>query len=429
MSGGWGEATIMKRNYYIVSLIMLTFFVISFLTNILGALNPNVSKSYNLTETMAGFLPFAFFIAYGVMSIPSGLLVEKWGEKKMMILAFVLAFFGVLIFVIHPEFTVFVISLFIVGTGMAALQVVINPLLRVSGGEANFAFNSVLAQLIFGLASFISPQMYSYLVSNIDKGNLQKPFITMLSNLVPKAMSWVSVYWIFAVIGLAMIIIILLVKFPIVELKEDEKIGSKASYLELFKNKYVILFFLGIFCYVGTEQGISYWMSKFLKVYHGFDPDTVGADAVSYFWGLMTIGGMLGLVLLKLFDSKLVLRWFTIFGILCLAFGLWGSDRVSLWAFPIAGFFLSVMYPVIVSLGLNSVSKHHGSFAGILMTGIAGGAVVQILIGAISDLFSLKTGMEFLFITLGYILSISFWAKPIITNKTIDLFKKEKHIS
>ncbi|MDP4284775.1 MAG: MFS transporter [Bacteroidota bacterium] len=416
----------MKRNYYIVSLIMLTFFVISFLTNILGALNPNLSKSYNLTETMAGFLPFAFFIAYGVMSIPSGLLVEKWGEKKMMILAFALAFLGTLVFAIHPSFNVFVISLFTVGTGMAALQVVINPLLRVSGGEAHFAFNSVLAQLIFGLASFISPQMYSYLVSNIDKGNLQKPFVGTLSSLVPPTMSWVSVYWVFAVIGVVMILIILLVKFPVVELKEDEKIGSKASYFELFKNRYVILFFLGIFCYVGTEQGISYWMSKFLKTYHGFDADTVGADAVSYFWGLMTVGGMLGLLLLKFFDSKLVLRWFTLLGIICLAFGLWGSDHVSLWAFPIAGFFLSVMYPVIVSLGLNSVSKHHGSFAGILMTGIAGGAVVQILIGAISDMFSLRTGMEFLFITLGYILSISFWAKPIITNKTIQLSGKKK---
>jgi fucose permease len=79
------------------------------------------------------------------------------------------------------------------------------------------------------------------------------------------------------------------------------------------------------------------------------------------------------------------------------------------------------MYPIIVSLGLNSVSKHHGSFAGILMTGIAGGAVIQLLIGGISDLTSLKTGMLFLFITLGYILSISFWAKPIVNNKTVNI--------
>ncbi len=411
----------MKRNYIIVALILVTFFVISFLTNILGALNPNVSASYSLTETMAGFLPFAFFIAYGVMSIPSGFLLEKWGEKRMMILAFMLAFLGALIFALYPGFNVFVVSLFTIGTGMAVLQVVINPLLRVAGGEEHYAFNSVLAQLIFGLASFISPQMYSYLVTNIDKGNVGKPFIGMMTGLVPQEMSWVSVYWVFALLSILMIAVIFFVRFPKVELQEDEKVGSKESYVELFKNKYVILYFLGIFTYVGTEQGISYWMSKFLNVYHGFDPDTVGADAVSYFWGLMTIGGVLGLILLKLVDSKQVLRWFTVLAIFSLIAGLFGGAKIALWAFPVSGFFLSVMYPVIVSLGLNSVSKHHGSFAGILMTGIAGGAIVQILIGGISDLTSLKTGMIFLFVTLGYILSISFWAKPIISNKTISI--------
>ena len=417
----------MKRSVLIVILILLVFFVISYLTNILGALNPRVSESFALSETMAGFLPFAFFIAYGVMSIPSGLLVERWGEKRMMILAFVLAFSGALMFAVFPTFHVFVISLFIIGAGMAALQVVINPLLRVAGGEQHYTFNSVLAQLIFGLASFISPQMYSYLVSNIDKQNTQKPVISLLMELVPQQMSWVSVYWVFALLSMMMIAVIMFIKFPKVELQEDERAGSKSSYRELFKNKYVILYFIGMFAYVGTEQGISYWMSKFLNQYHGYDPDTIGADAVSYFWGLMTIGGLLGLVLLKLIDSKLVLRWFTILAMISLVAGLFGNDQLALWAFPVAGFFLSVMYPVIVSLGLNSVSSHHGSFAGILMTGIAGGAVVQILIGGISDLISLKAGMLFLFITMGYILSISYWAKPIVSNATVknwkDIFK------
>ncbi len=411
----------MKRNNTIVVLILITFFVISFLTNILGALNPNVSSSYTLTATMAGFLPFAFFIAYGVMSVPSGFLLEKWGEKRMMVLAFSLAFAGALIFALFPRFNVFVVSLFTIGTGMAVLQVVINPLLRVAGGEEHYAFNSVLAQLIFGLASFVSPQMYSYLVTNIDQGNTDKPFIRLMSNLVPQSLSWVSMYWVFAVLSILMIVVIVFVKFPKVELQEDEKVGSKESYIELFKNKYVILYFLGIFMYVGTEQGISYWMSKFLSNYHGINPDTTGADAVSYFWGLMTVGGILGLVLLKLLDSKIVLRWFTLLAMISLAVALFGSSGLSLWAFPVSGFFLSVMYPVIVSLGLNSVAKHHGSFAGILMTGIAGGAIVQILIGGISDITTLKTGMLFLFVTLGYILSISFWAKPIINNKTVSL--------
>ena len=419
----------MKRNYVIVGLILLTFFIISFMTNILGALNPNVSQGFHLTETMAGFLPFAFFIAYAVMSVPSGLLVEKWGEKKMMILAFALAFVGAIVFALRPGFNIFVVSLFTIGTGMAALQVVINPLLRVSGGEEHFAFNSVLAQLIFGLASFISPQMYSYLVSNINQGNLEKPFIKLMSGLVPESLSWVSVYWVFALLGLLMILLIAFIKFPVVELTEDEKVGSKASFLELFKNKYVVLFFIGMFCYVGTEQGISYWMSKFLSNYHGIDPDTTGADAVSYFWGFMTIGGILGLLLFKLFDTKVVLKYFVILAMICVTLGLFGGTQVALWAFPISGFFLSIMYPAVVSLGLNSVARHHGSFAGILITGIAGGAVVQILIGGLADLFTLKVGMLLIFITLAYILGISFWAKPLVNNKTIqfsELFSRKR---
>ena len=415
----------MKRNYSIVALILITFFVISFLTNILGALNPSVSQSFGLSETMAGFLPFSFFIAYGVMSIPAGFLVEKFGEKKLIIIAFLLALLGSILFAKLPTFSVFIFTLFTIGTGMAVLQVVINPLLRVAGGEENYAFTSVLGQLIFGAASFVSPQVYSWLVTNIDKNSDTKSwFINIISEFVPADMSWVSIYWIFAIASLLMILLVLVITFPKVELTENEKVGSKENFVDLFKNKLVILYFFGIFAYVGAEQGISYWMSKFLQVNHGYDFETIGANAVGNFWGAMTLGGILGLVLLKLLDSKLVLRLFTILAIISFGLALFGGRNISLYAFQVSGFFLSVMYPIIISLALNSVSKHHGSFAGILMTGIMGGAVVQLLIGMLSDLTSLKTGMLLVFVALAYIFSLSFWAKPIIKNKIINLKKK-----
>ena len=415
----------MKRNYVIVALILITFFVISFLTNILGALNPSVSLSFDLSETMAGFLPFSFFIAYGVMSIPAGFMLEKFGEKKLMVLAFLLALTGSILFASFPSFGVFLFSLFTIGTGMAILQVVINPLLRVTGGEEHYAFNSVLAQLIFGAASFVSPKVYSWLVTNIEStGNTKGWLINTFSNIVPVEMSWVSIYWIFAIASLLMIFLIVIISFPKVELLEEEKVGAKDSYFELFKNKYVILYFFGIFAYVGAEQGISYWMSKFLQTYHGFDYQTVGADAVANFWGLMTIGGIFGLILLKIMDSKLILKLFTAAAMISFAIALFtATPNTSLYAFQISGFFLSVMYPIIISLALNSVSQHHGSFAGILMTGIMGGAVIQLLIGFISDFTSLKTGMLLVFVVLAYVLSISFWAKPIIKNKTFNLNK------
>jgi fucose permease len=415
----------MKKNYILVALILLAFFVISFLTNILGALNPSVSSTYGLSETMAGFLPFSFFIAYGVMSIPAGFMTEKYGEKKMMLFGFLLAFAASLLFVGIPSFGVFLFSLFTIGSGMAILQVVINPLLRESGGKENYAFTSVMAQLIFGAASFVSPLVYSWLVTNIGDTENTNPIINFLTGVTSPDLSWTAIYWIFALFSLIMIALIFLIKFPKVELNEDEKVGTKDSYLALFKNKTVILFFFGIFAYVGVEQGISYWMSKFLQTYHGLDYETVGATTVANFWGLMAIGGIFGLILLKFLDSKLVIKLFTLLAIFSLALGLFGSADQSRYGFMASGFFLSVMYPIIFSLALNSLSKHHGAFAGILVSGIMGGAVVQLLIGFISDLTSLKVGMFFNFILLIYILSIGFWAKPLINNKTIDLKKKK----
>src|SRR6201989_1409092 len=157
----------MKRSYYIVALIMLTFFVISVLTNIIGPLSPAFISDFKLSDFMAGVLPFAFFIAYGVMSIPSSMLVQKYNEKTIMVAAFVVAFIGSLLLAIQPNYLTAVLSLFLIGCGMAMLQVIINPLLRTAGGAENYAFTSVLAQLIFGAASFLSPLLYSWLVAKL----------------------------------------------------------------------------------------------------------------------------------------------------------------------------------------------------------------------------------------------------------------------
>ena len=187
----------------------------------------------------------------------------------------------------------------------------------------------------------------------------------------------------------------------------------------LFKKRTVVLFFIAMICYVGTEQGTANWISQFLFTYHGYDPQTTGAKAVAYFWGLMTAGGILGLVLLKIMDSRKVLILFTILALICLTTALFGSAKISLYAFPAVGFFASVMYPIIFSLALNSINEHHGSFSGILCTGIIGGAIGPLIIGWLGDHLGLRSGMLFLYLTMGFILSIGFWAKPIITNKTI----------
>src|SRR5690606_16979683 len=112
-----------------------------------------------------------------------------------------------------------------------------------------------------------------------------------------------------------------------------------------------------------------------------------------------------------------------------LSAALFGPARVALYAFPLVGFFASVMWSVIFSLALNSVKENHGALSGILCSGIIGGAIVPLIVGAIGDVVGLRGGMIFLYLTLGFIFSIGFWAKPLVNNKTIgirELFLNKK---
>ena len=398
--------------------MLLTFFVISFLTNIIGPLIPEIINSFSLSLTLVSFLPFAFFIAYGFMSIPAGVMTEKFGGKFVMLFAFGIAFIGALLFGLFPKYNMAIISLFLIGSGMAMLQVVINPLLRSAGGEAEFSFYSLMGQLVFGLASFLSPLVYTYLSQNMSTSN--NTLFYLLKKVVPANLTWVSFYWLFAFIALIMLLVIAAFKFPKIALKEDEKAGAFKVHIALLKNKTVLLYFLGIFCYVGSEQGVVNWISQFLFTYHAYDPQTVGAQVVSWFWGMMTAGTFIGLILVKLFDTRGILILFTALAILSLSIALFGGASITLYAFPAVGFFIAVMYPIIISLALNSVSANHGSFAGILMTGICGGAIIPLIVGVLGDYYTLKNGMLFLYLTFGFILSIGIWAKPLINNSKIN---------
>jgi fucose permease len=396
----------MKHRRLIIGYIMVVWFVISFVTNLIGPLMPIIIHDFALSLSLAGFLPFSFFLAYGLISIPAGTLVEARGSRFTMQVAFTLNLLGSALIAFKPGYATAVAGLFVIGLGMAMLQVVINPLTRVAGGEEHFAFFSVMGQLVFGFASFVSPLVFEWLMSR--PGAAGQPLV------------WVTFYWAFTALFFALIGSTAKLPLPRVELKEDEKGGGLSTYLELLRRRDVKLFFLGIVAYVGTEQTLADWMSQFLASYHHFSPTAEAADAVGRFWGLMSVGCVLGLLLLKLFDAQRVLAAFTVLAVGCVSLALFGPAAVSLQAFAFAGFFLSVMFSVVFSLGLNSVPTHHGALSGILCTGILGGAVVPLLVGLLADRIGLRVAMSVVYLTLGFIFSIAFWARPLVRNETVS---------
>lgn len=414
----------MKNRSLIIVYILFVWFVISFVTNIIGPLMPVIIQDYKLSLALAGFLPFSFFLAYGIVSIPAGVMVERFGPKPTLLAAFALNLLGSLAIAVFPYYLVVIGALFVIGVGMAMLQVVINPLMRTVGGEAHFAFFSVMGQLSFGFASFLSPLVFSALMQRLaTAASGDDGFLVTLVRLVPGGLAWVSFYWAFVVIFVLVLAITRTMEVPPIELKDEERAGARELYLKLLSDKHARLFFLGIVAYVGTEQSLANWMSQFLSTYHGFSPTIEGAQAVASFWGLMSLGCLLGLLLLKLLDARVVLGIFSTLALVCISLALFGARDTALLAFPAAGFFLSIMFSVIFSLALNSIPRHHGALSGILCTGILGGALVPFLVGILGDWVGLRTALTVLFVTVGYILSISFWANPLIRNETVSVMR------
>lgn len=404
-----------SRYPQLVLLVMIVFFVISFITNILNSIIVAVKDSFELSLSAAGFLPFSFFIAYAVMSIPAGFLAERYSSRSLLTGSFGVIVISCLTFVLNPSYLYFLGTLFVLGLCMAVLQVIINPMLRFAGGEEHFAFNSVLAQVVFGGASFLSPWLYMELV----KDQTYQFISSVFPGWIPENLPWLSLYVFFALLALVILGVIRMIPFPKVEKSNQEQVGAISAYKELLLNRWAYLFFLGIFAYVGFEQGVGNWMAEYLRTHHHYTEDYIGSATVSYFWAMLTVGSLIGLLLLKLFDSKKVLLMSSYATIIFLLSALYGPAKWALVGFPAIGFSISVMWSIIFSLGLNSVKHHHGALSGILCTGIAGGAIWPLIVGFLGDWLSLQFAMTVLILPLVYIMSIGIWAKPLIRNKTL----------
>ncbi len=204
-----------------------------------------------------------------------------------------------------------------------------------------------------------------------------------------------------------------------VQLKDDERAGGWAAYRELLARRDVRLFFLGIMAYVGTEQTLANWMSQFLSTYHGVSATTDGADAVAGFWGADVAGVPAGSGPVE--SARLTRRAGRLHdaghrqrGACALRLRPRRADRLpGLGLLPVR----DVLGGVLAGPELGAPPPWR--FSGVLCTGILGGAVVPLLVGGLGDAIGLRAAMSTVFLTLLYILGVSAWARPLVTNDVV----------
>jgi fucose permease len=403
----------------LIVFINLVFFLIGLLMSIISVTIPEMIKTFHISYGVASALPSAFFIAIALTCIPAGIVGEYYAPKYILMFSFLLGLTGVLIFVLFLTYWTSILSLFIVGSMVAVIQVIAVPLLRKACGPENLAFHTTWNNLMYGAGAFCSPVFYRFLSVGHNDNNTRNGGMEVLSRLIPRGFEWASSYWLFVLLLIFLVVTILFLKFPVQEKLRAVDQSRKGIYRELFRNKYVYLFFISLVAYGSCEQGIATWMSEFFHVYHGLDPQTKGASILSFYWLLLTCGCFGGMLLLTVFDSRKVLAALTVLAIISLVVALHGGTTASKISFPLVGAFESVMWPIILSLAINSVPKHHEVLSGVLYTASLGGALGPAIVGIIGDSFGLRASLDILFLPFLIVLSVAFWAKPLVANKTI----------
>lgn len=380
------QETKRKTNIPLLALLCLNYFTFSLITNIPGVLLPYWKDSFHLSSMVLTFLGSVFFLAYGLTSFPQGILLDKFGNKKMFLFGIGLVFLGSILFAIIPEYIVGLFSLFIIGIGVTTLQMVSNLLVKgIDEDETKYSRNLTLTQIFVGVGGLGGGFLIGFLIRNLG-------------------FHWQSIYYVFSVLAMIVAVWVFLTNIPEVHEKHDEKPSAK-DYLNLVKNPLMIMFAMGIFVYVGIEVGVATWISTFLV--DKFEMlKSSAAMVVGLYWGFLAVGRFTGGILLNYLNTSKALLLYAIGAFVALVLAVVVPDKmVSASCFILVGFFLSIMFPSIFSLCVNSFDKkEEGAVAGILCTTIVGGAVTAPIIGFLDKLTSLPVALIIVgLISFGYI--------------------------
>jgi MFS transporter, FHS family, L-fucose permease len=381
--------------------IFLAYFTFGMITNVLGVVIPEVIKQYDLSLFAAGLLAFSFFLAYGLCSIPTGLLVDRFGAKPLLLVGVALMAFGCLAIVWAQSYAGMLAMIFAVGVGVTMVQTAGNPLIQNLDRVENYHRNLTLTIGFCGIGAFLGPFILAFI-----RGT---------------GRSWQSLYVVFALLSFVLLVCLAAARFPSTGTRTTD--GFRMDQLgRLIKNPLVLAYALGIFCYVGAEVGTASWIVEFFKRVHGLSGDvanlratnflskvspTLPALIVALFWGLQGTGRLLSGAVLNRFGSRRILRLYSFLALALLLFADFGSKDMSAVGFAACGFFTSVLITLLFSGTINSFSANQGTISGILCTAILGGALVPPAVGWVGDKFGMHAAMLVPAVCFAYVFGLS----------------------
>lgn len=349
--------------------VMLAFFVMGFV-DLVGAITNFVKEDFGLSDSVAKLLPAMAFFWFFVLSVPTGMLVNRIGRRKTVVLSLAVTSLALLVPLFGYNFPMMMISFSLLGIGNTLIQVSINPLISNLINEDKLASTMTFGQFVKAIASFLGPVVATWASVTFGNWKLLFPIFMTVSIL---ATLWLGM----------------------TKIEEEKEPGNGLSFfscIKLLGNSIILLSFIGIMCHVGIDVGINTTAPEIMKEYFGMSPEDAGFASSVYFLFRLT-GCLIGTFALARWSGKK----FFIISVLLMAVAITGliffqSKEIVYICIALIGLGNSNIFPVIVSQALLRMPDRKNEVSGLMVMGLIGGTVFPLLMGKAADLMASQTG-------------------------------------
>ena len=353
--------------------VMLCFFAMGFV-DLVGIASNFVKQDLSLSDSVANILPSLVFFWFLIFSVPTGVLMNKIGRKKTVLLSLVVTVMSLLLPIVSENFYVMLVSFSLLGIGNTLMQTSLNPLVS-TVIKGNLASTLTFGQFVKAIASFMAPYIAMW---------------GAVATIPSFGLGWRILFPVYMVVGI--VAILLLGSTPIEEERADvyddgaDTLGRQ--FVEAFRllgKPVVLLSFLGIMCHVGIDVGTNTTAPKILMERLGMTLNDA-AFATSLYFIFRTIGCLTGSFFLRVMKSRTFFIISVAMMVLSMVGMLVGTSQTVLYvAIALVGYGNSNVFSIIFTQALLSVPEKKNAVSGLMIMGLFGGTVFPLLMGFASD--------------------------------------------
>ena len=409
-----------------LAMVTTLFFMWGFLTCLNDILIPHLKSIFELNYAQVMLVQMAFFGAYAVFSIPSGFITERVGYKPMMVAGLLTMAVGALLFIPAanvPSFPLFLTALIILAAGITVLQVAANPYVALLGPAKSASARLTLTQAFNSFGTFIAPFIGGILILATAPKTAAEIAKMLPAELqayrIEQASSVKMPYMVIAGALIVLAIVIGMFKLPHIPGAEGGHKTEKGAHDSVWRHPNLVMGVIAIFTYVGAEVAIgSFLVNLFHEPNIGNLSLETGAKLLMFYWGGAMVGRFIGSAVLQKVSPRTVLAVNALIAALLVCITMATEGHFAMVTILAVGFFNSIMFPTIFTLGIEGLGPLTGEGSGLLNTAIVGGAIIPWVQGLVADRIGIHHAFFLPAICYLYIVLFALKGKPVARAAT-----------